>query len=147
MIILNLLSSLKKFKKNYPLTIAWRLKSNLSIIEKHLNDDEEVQYIFAGQKNDRFYDIFSTGIVAITNKRILIGRKRVVFGYALDSIMPYMYNDLNIRAGIIWGKVVIDTAKEVVVFSNIDKAALNEIETNITETMIKLKKEYNKDEK
>ena len=147
MIILNLLSSLKKFKKNYPLTIAWRLKSNFSIIEKHLNDDEEVQYIFAGQKNDRFYDIFSTGIVAITNKRILIGRKRVVFGYALDSIMPYMYNDLNIRAGIIWGKVVIDTAKEVVVFSNIDKAALNEIETNITETMIKLKKEYNKDEK
>ena len=147
MIILNLLSSLKKFKKNYPLTIAWRLKSNLSIIEKHLNDDEEVQYIFAGQKNDKFYDIFSTGIVAITNKRILIGRKRVVFGYALDSIMPYMYNDLNIRAGIIWGKVVIDTAKEVVVFSNIDKAALNEIETNITETMIKLKKEYNKDEK
>ncbi len=144
---MNLLSSLKKFKKNYPLTIAWRLKSNLSIIEKHLNDDEEVQYIFAGQKNDRFYDIFSTGIVAITNKRILIGRKRVVFGYALDSIMPYMYNDLNIRAGIIWGKVVIDTAKEVVVFSNIDKAALNEIETNITETMIKLKKEYNKDEK
>lgn len=129
------------------MTIAWRLKSNLSIIEKHLNDDEEVQYIFAGQKNDRFYDIFSTGIVAITNKRILIGRKRVVFGYALDSIMPYMYNDLNIRAGIIWGKVVIDTAKEVVVFSNIDKAALNEIETNITETMIKLKKEYNKDEK
>ena len=42
---------------------------------------------------------------------------------------------------------MIDTAKEVVVFSNIDKAALNEIETNITETMIKLKKEYNKDEK
>lgn len=144
---MNLLALLKKFKKNYPLTIAWRLKSNLSIIEKHLNDDEEVQYIFAGQKNDRFYDIFSTGVVAITNKRILIGRKRVVFGYALDSIMPYMYNDLNIRAGVIWGKVVIDTVKEVVVFSNIDKAALSEIETNVTETMIKLKKEYSKNEK
>jgi hypothetical protein len=139
---MDLLGSLRKFKKKYPLTIAWRLKSNLSIIEKHLNYDEKVEYIFAGQKNNRFYDIFSTGVVAITNKRILIGRKRVVFGYALDSIMPYMYNDLNIRAGIIWGKVVIDTVKEVVIFSNIDKAALSEIETNITETMIKLKKEY-----
>ena len=141
---------MRKFKKKYPLTIAWRLKSNLSIVEKHLNYDEKVEYIFAGQKNNRFYDIFSTGVVAITNKRILIGRKRVVFGYALDSVMPYMYNDLNVRAGIIWGKIVIDTVKEEVIFSNIDKAALSEIETNITETMIKLKKEYpenNKNEK
>ena len=147
---MDLLGSLRKFKKKYPLTIAWRLKSNLSIVEKHLNYDEKVEYIFAGQKNNRFYDIFSTGVVAITNKRILIGRKRVVFGYALDSVMPYMYNDLNVRAGIIWGKIVIDTVKEEVIFSNIDKAALSEIETNITETMIKLKKEYpetNKNEK
>ena len=32
--------------------------------------------------------------------------------------------------------------KEEVVLSNIDKSALNEIETNISETMIELKKEY-----
>ena len=140
----------RRFKKKFPLTVAWRLKSNSKIIEKHLNPDEEVKYIFVGQKNNKFYDFFSTGVVALTNKRILVGRKRVVFGYALDSVMPYMYNDLNIRAGLVWGKVVIDTVKEEIVFSNIDKAALDEIETNISESMIALKSRYKdkgKDEK
>jgi hypothetical protein len=61
--------------------------------------------------------------------------------------MPYMYNDLNIRAGMIWGKVIIDTIKEVIVFSNIDKGALDEIETNISEAMIRLKKQYPNDNK
>lgn len=144
---MDLYKDLKKFKKKFPLTVAWRLRSNLSIVLKHLNYDEEVRYVFTGQKNDRFYDIFSTGVIALTNKRILIGRKRVLFGYALDSVMPYMYNDLNIRAGVIWGKVVIDTVKEKIVFSNIDKAALSEIETNISETMMRLKKEYPKEKK
>lgn len=132
----------KRFKKKFPLTIAWRLKSNSAIIEKHLNPDEEIKYIFVGQKNNKFYDFFTTGVVALTNKRILVGRKRVIFGYALDSIMPYMYNDLNIRAGLIWGKVVIDTVKEEIIFSNIDKSALSEIETNISESMIALKSKY-----
>ena len=144
---MSILQNVKRFKKKYPLTIAWRLKSNAKVVEMHLNPDEEVKYVFTGQKNNKFYDFFSTGIIAITNKRILIGRKRVVFGYMLDSVMPYMYNDLNIRAGLIWGKVVIDTIKEEIVFSNIDKAALNEIETNISESMIALKKKYPKEEK
>ena len=142
---MNLYEEARRFKKKYPLTIAWRLKSNCSIIENHLNPDEKVLYVFVGQKNDTFFDIFSTGVIALTNKRILIGRKRVLFGYALDSVMPYMYNDLNIRAGLFWGKVVIDTVKEEIVFTDIDKAALDEIETNISEIMIKLKKEYNRE--
>ncbi len=144
---MSILQNVKRFKKKYPLTVAWRLKANAKVVEMHLNPDEEVKYVFTGQKNNKFYDFFSTGIVAITNKRILIGRKRVVFGYMLDSVMPYMYNDLNIRAGLIWGKVVIDTIKEEIIFSNVDKAALNEIETNISESMIALKKKYPKEEK
>ena len=140
-----LYDDVKRFKKKYPLTVAWRLKKNTAIVEKHLNPGERVKFVFTGQKNDKWYDFFSTGVLVITNKRILIGRKRVIFGYALDSVMPYMYNDLNIRAGLIWGKVVIDTIKEEIVFTNIDKGALNEIETGISENMIKLKKEYPKD--
>lgn len=132
----------KRFKKKFSLTVAWRLKSNSNIIEKHLNPDEEVKYIFVGQKNNKWYDIFSTCVVALTNKRILIGRKRVIFGYFLDSVMPYMYNDLNIKSGVIWGKVIVDTIKEELVFSNIDKDALSEIETNISESMIALKSKY-----
>ena len=142
---MELYKEVKKFKKKYPLTVAWRIKSNTAIVEKHLNPGERVDYIFTGQKNDSLFDIFSTGVIAITNKRIIIGRKRVLFGYALDTVMPYMYNDLNIRAGLIWGKVMIDTIKEEIVFTNIDKAALNEIETHIIESMMRLKKAYPKE--
>ena len=56
-----------------------------------------------------------------------------------------MYNDLTVSKGLIWGKVVVDTIKEVIVITNIDAKALDEIETNITEIMIKNKKEYIKD--
>ena len=53
-----------------------------------------------------------------------------------------MYNDLTVSKRIFWGAVVIDTVKEVITISNIDSKALSEIETNITEIMIKNKKEY-----
>ena len=72
----------------------------------------------------------------------MVATKRVVFGYFLKSITPDMYNDLTIGKGIIWGRVVIDTIKEVITITNIDARALDEVETSITEIMIKVKKEY-----
>ena len=133
----------KKFKKKYPMTIAWRLKKNSKIIEKYINPDEKIKYVFVGQKNDRSYDIFSTAVVVLTDKRILVGRKRVVFGFFLNSVAPDMYNDLSVMANLIWGKVHIDTVKELITISNLDKSALDEIETAITTAMMKLKKGYN----
>ena len=85
-----------EFKYNYPTTIAWRLKQNANIVQKHLNPGEEVLYVFAAQKNNNPLDILSTAVVALTNQRILIGRKRVIFGYFLDSITPDMFNDLKV---------------------------------------------------
>ena len=58
-----------------------------------------------------------------------------------------MFNDLTVRTGIIWGKICIDTIKEVVVLSNISKVAVTEIETVITEYMMKEKRKYVKIEK
>lgn len=134
----------KKFKKKYPMTVAWRLKQNSRIIEEHLESDEKVLYVFVGQKNQFSYDIFSTAVFAITNKRIVVGRKSVIFGSAFDSIMPYLFNDLNVRTNIIWGRINIDTVKEQIVISNIDKKAVKEIERNISKYMIELKKDYEK---
>ena len=101
-----------KFKKLHPSTIGWRLKKNSEIVERHLNPDEHVIYVFVAQKNDNPLDILGTSVIALTDKRILIGRKRVVFGYFLDSITPDLFNDLKVKGGIIWGKVYIDTVKE-----------------------------------
>lgn len=132
----------KQFKKKYPLTIAWRLKKHSKIIDLHLNPGEEVKYVFACQKNDNPIDIITTYVVALTNKRILLGQKRLLFGYFFTAITPDMFNDLEVKMGIIWGKIIIDTVKETVYLSNIERDALDEIETNITEYMMKEKQKY-----
>ena len=131
-----------KFKEKHPLTIGWRLKKNSEIVERHLNPDDEVLYAFIAQKNDSPLNILGSAVVALTNKRILIGRSRVVIGYFLNSITPDMFNDLTVSSGIIWGKVFIDTVKEFVVLSNISKDALTEIETEITSYMMREKQKY-----
>ena len=143
----NVYKRVLKFKDKYPMTIAWRLKQNSMVVEQHLNPDEKVLYAFAGQKNNTPFNILGTGVVALTNKRIIIGRKRVAFGYFLDTITPDLFNDLKIVSSIIWGKLYIDTAKELVVISNLDKKSLVDIETIISSYMMEAKKKYdNEDE-
>lgn len=141
---------LAEFKKKYPMTVSWRMKEHARIIEKHLNPGETILYAFAAQKNPVSYDIVSTYAVVLTNKRIMMASKRVLFGYFFTTITPDLFNDLKINMGLIWGKVYIDTIKEYVVLSNIDKEALPEIETMITEFMMKKKSQgenkENKDE-
>ena len=131
-----------KFKKRYPGTVAWRLKKHCERVEDHLNPDEEVLYVCVGQRNNNFYDIISTSVFAITNKRLLIANDRLIFGYFLYSITPDMFNDLTVYAGLIWGKVKIDTIKELVYVSNLSKKSLDEIETKVTEYMMEEKKKY-----
>lgn len=130
----------KEFKRKYPMTVAWRLKNNARVIEEHLNPGENIVYVFVGQKNNTPIDLVSSCVVAITNKRILIGRDRVVFGYFLDSITPDLFNDLKVLSGFVWGKVYIDTVKEFITISHLDKAALEEVETQISSYMMKKKK-------
>lgn len=133
-----------EFKKKYNMSVAWRLKKNAKVIDNYVNPDEKILYVFTAQKNDNMFDIFSTAVVALTDKRILIGRKRVVFGYFVDSITPEMFNDLKVLSGVIWGKIYIDTVNELIKLSNIDKKALPDIETEITTYMMSEKKKLKK---
>ncbi len=132
----------KKFKRKYPMTVAWRLKKHSKIIEMHLNPGEVVKYAFAAQKNDNPFDIITTNAIALTNKRILIANKRLLFGYSFTAITPDLFNDLKVTMGLIWGKVYIDMVKEFVPLSHIQKEALPEIETCVTEYMMEEKKKY-----
>ena len=134
------------FKKQYPMTISWRLKKHAKIIETHLNPGEQIKYAFAAQKNNNPFDIITTYAVVLTNKRILLGTKRVLFGYFFTAITPDLFNDLKVEMGLIWGKVVIDTVKEEVYLSNIQREALDDIETKITEYMMREKRKYTKKE-
>lgn len=131
------------YKAKYPGSIVWwRLRKHAKVIEDHINPDEEPLYSFAGQKNDNVFDVFSTSVLCVTNRRILIGQDHILTGYTLTSITPDLFNDLSIYQGIIWGKVTIDSVKEEVVFTNIDKKALQEIETAISSVMMEEKKKY-----
>lgn len=130
------------FKKKYPMTVAWRLKAHSKVIETHLNPDEYVNYVFVAQKNDNSFDIITTYIIVLTNKRILLGQKRLLFGYFFTAITPDMFNDINVKMGLIWGKIYIDTVKEVVKLSNIQREALDDIETAVTEYMMREKQKY-----
>ncbi len=131
-----------KFKRKHPGGLAWRLKKHCEVVEKHLNPGEKVLFVFFGQKNTRFYEPFFSAVVVLTNKRILIGQKRVVWGYFLSSITPDLYNDLLVYQGLLWGKVTIDTVKEEVTFSFLAKSGLDDVETNISELMMREKKKY-----
>jgi len=130
----------KKFRRKHPLTIAFRLKAHSKILAKHLNDGEKIKYVFAAQKGPSSFDIVSTYVVAITDRRIMIARKRLLFGYFFLAITPDLFNDIKVRMGLIWARIEIDTVKEYIVLSNVQSGAASEIETAITQYVMKEKK-------
>lgn len=131
------------YKAKYPGTITWfRLRKHAAVVEKHLNDNEEPIYTFAGQKNDNVLDVWSTCVVCLTNKRLIIAQDHILVGYTMSSITPDMFNDLQVYSGILFGKITIDTLKETVVLTNLDKKCLPEIETQITSFMMEEKKKF-----
>ena len=139
-------NKLKKYLNKYHGGVAWRVKKHCEVLDRHLNNDELELFVFAGQKNDSFTNIFDTCVVALTNKRILLAQKGLLWGYKLNSITPDLFNDLEVHEELIWGKVVIDTVKEEVTISNIAKKALPEIETEISSYMMKEKRKYGRGE-
>lgn len=134
-----------EFKNKYPMTVAWRIKKHCKIVSQFINPNEEIKYVFLAQKNDNPLDIVTTYVVVITSERLILATKRLIFGYLYTTITPDLFNDLNIKMGIVWGKVYIDTVKETVLLSNIQREALPEIETNVTHYMMEAKKKYNSD--
>ena len=136
-----------EFKRKYPSTIAFRIKAHAKVAEKFLGSDEEIKYVFVAQKNFRSYEIINTNIVVLTDKRLIVATKRLLFGYFFKMITPDMFNDLTLKNGLIWGKVIIDSVKEKIVLSNISPRALSEIDDNITMYMIEEKRKYGRESK
>jgi len=131
-----------EFKKRHPTTVAWRIKKHCRVVEQHLNPNEEVRYVFLGQKGDMMWDIWDTYLCVLTNKRLLFAKKRIIFGYFFLSVTPDLFNDIKVKSRLFWGIIKIDTLKEKIVMSNIAKSALIEIETNVSQYMIKEKRRY-----
>ena len=135
----------KRFLLRYPFTVAFRVRAHAKVASEFVGADEEIKYVFVAQKNFNSWDFLNTNIIVLTDKRLIVATKRLVFGYFFRMITPDMFNDLTIKKGIIWGKVIIDTISEKVVLSNIDCGALAEIDDNITMYMLEQKKKTRKD--
>lgn len=135
-----------EFKRKHTGGISWRIKNHCKVVEDYINPEEDVLYAFCAQKNENFTDLFNTFVLVVTNKRILLGHKRLLWGSWLYSITPDLYNDLQVYRGLIWGKIIIDTVKEEVILSNLPKNGLDEIETTISEFMMEAKKKYKNDQ-
>lgn len=131
-----------EFKKKYPKTIAFRTKKHEHVIDLHLNEDEEVTYAFCGQDNVSSFIIINSCVVALTNQRILIGQKRLFWGYYFTTITPDLYNDLKIKKNLLWSDIEIDTVKENIYISNLDPRGAIEIENVISKFMMKEKQKY-----
>lgn len=136
----------KKFKDTYPGTVAWRLKKHCDVLESYINPDETAVYAFCAQKNDNWADVFSTCVVLLTDQRLLIGQKRILWGSFYTQITPDMYNDMEIYSGLLFGRITIDTIKEEVILTNISKRGLDDIETHVSRFMMNEKKKYKKRE-
>lgn len=122
----------RRFRKKYFGTIAFRLNAHAKVIEEHINRDEKLLYVFCGQKGYSNKEIFSTCVFALTDKRMIIATKRVLWGYFYTSVTPDLFNDFKIHSGIFFGKIAIDTAKEVITVSNLAKGSLYELETSFS---------------
>ena len=134
-----------KFRKDYPGTIAFRVKAHSEVAQKHLNPDEEVIFAFCGQKNVSSWRLINSCVVVLTTKRIIIAQKRLLWGYFFTTVTPDLYSDLKVRKNLIWSDIEIDTIHENVYLSNISPAGAVQIETVVTEFMMKEKKKYAKD--
>ena len=136
-----------EFMKKFPKTIAFRVKKHAQVVNIHLNKDEKVIYAFCGQNNISSLMIINSCVVALTNQRIIIGQKRLFWGYFFTTITPDLYNDLKVRKNLIWSDIEIDTVKENIYISNLDPRGAIEIENIISNFMMKEKQKYGKREK
>ena len=130
-----------RFKRKYPMTIAHFLMRHSRVAASIIDSDEKILYAFCGQKNDSYSVLFDTCVVVVTSKRLIIGQKRLIWGYQITTVTPELFNDLKIYSGLLFGKVEIDTVKETIFVSNLDKKSLDEIENNVNNIMLKKKRE------
>ena len=140
----NVYLKVKEWKNRFPKTVVFRLAKHAKIVEQHLHSDEEIKYVFCGQKNYNSYMINKSCVVAVTNERLLIGQKRLLWGYFFTTITPDQYNDFKVIRNMIWSDIMIDSLDQEIYLSNIDPDGAIDIQKNVTKIMMEEKKKYAK---
>lgn len=135
---MSIYESVKAYKDKYPSTLAFRLKKHAEVVEKNIKKDERVLYTFCGHgiagntSVENGASSYGTVVVALTNKRIVIGHKGLLFGSKIKSIDMKKYNDMTVDKGLIWSSLNIDTFKEEFKVAGLTAEGANEAEENVS---------------
>lgn len=135
----------KEFKNKFPFTIAFRIKKHAEVIDKHLHDGEKTSYVFCGQKGKASLFFNKSCVVAITNERLVVGQKRLFWGYFFTTVTPDVYNDFKIFNGMLWSEILVDTLDEEVHITKINPNGAIDVQKHITKFMMEEKKKYAKE--
>ena len=102
--------------------------------------------IIKNNNNKSLIDILLESIKKSMNTMLMILGTITLF-FVINAIInplnkPLISGILEVRKGLFYGRIYIDTVKEVVKFSNIQPSALSDIETAVTYYMMEEKKKY-----
>ena len=147
----NVYEEASKFLNKYSSTVAFRVAQHSKVIEEHLDDDEELKYVFVGQKNEKQIQFPHTAVIALTSVLIVAAMDKVdEINEARQPLvfMPLMNNGLPYQAGIVGFELnsytdsFLDNAKRNFeagkrVIGNVYEAATDPDELSKSLTMLK----------
>jgi hypothetical protein len=98
-----------RFKNKYPSTFALRLKKHAEVAEKSLMKGEKVYEAYcACNENFRSYAI------VITDKRIILAHKNLMFGYHVESISKDKIYKIDNEQGFKWSEISLNSLTETI---------------------------------
>ena len=100
----------RDFKNKYPGTIAFRLNKHAKVIEDNLLEGEKVIHVYCGLNYQN-----ETIIVAVTDKRVIVGHKNIFFGSFCYSIDKSKICEVYASQGVMWGYVRMSTLTDTFV--------------------------------
>ena len=111
---------------------------HFEVIASNLRSDENVLFVFIGLHNYVSMTKHDNNFAyAITNKRILMGQKKVI-GQNFQSVALDQVNDIKFKSGLALGVITIDTIKETFNVA-LDKAQASNINDQIHRILMDLK--------
>ena len=121
-----------KFKSKYSGSISFRLKEHSKFAEKYLVDGEKVLHVYCGCR-----DFFHTRVLVITDKRVMVAHKNLLFGGYCSSIDKNEICEIGTHKGIIWNEITLSTLTDLFCYiGKLTSSAAAQMKEEITKSTI-----------
>lgn len=96
-----------EFKNKFSGVPATRLERHAEVAMKSLAEGENVLHVYCGL--DEFY---RTQIVVVTDRRVIVARKKLLFGSRISSIDRDKVCNIHNRRSLLWNDIFFNTLTE-----------------------------------